>query len=316
MKPQVIYVDQAATATLQDGSTWEQAFTDLQAALAAARVGDQVWVAAGVYTPGPSGNRLATFLLKNGIALYGGFAGMESSLEDRNWEVNSTILSGDIDGNDVTLGGIVSDPDNIVGENAYRVVSAVNINETAALDGLIITGGDNEQAADPAQWGGGFYGENSALAIRNLRFQGNSAAAGGGMFLNGGVPIVLDGVEFINNTATINGGGLHTLNGSSPSLSNVTFSGNSADNGNGGGMVNWNASSPSLSNVTFSGNSACNGGGMYNNDSANPSLTNVTFSGNSAYWGGGMSNDSSSPTLTNVTFSCNIATVWRRDVQL
>ena len=97
-----------------------------------------------------------------------------------------TILSGDIDGNDVTQGGVVSDPDNIVGANAYRVVSAVGISETATLDGLIITGANNDQAADPEQWGGGLYSENSNLAIYHVRFEGNSAVAGGGMFSNGG----------------------------------------------------------------------------------------------------------------------------------
>ena len=99
----VIYVDQAAPGPLQDGSTWEQAFTDLQVALTAAQTGNQIWVAEGVYTPGPSGNRLSTFLLKNGVAVYGGFAGGESSLEDRDREENPTILSGDIDNNDAAV---------------------------------------------------------------------------------------------------------------------------------------------------------------------------------------------------------------------
>ena len=34
------------------GTTWENAYSDLQDGLAVAKQGDQVWVAAGVYKPG------------------------------------------------------------------------------------------------------------------------------------------------------------------------------------------------------------------------------------------------------------------------
>jgi hypothetical protein len=42
----------------------------------------------GVHYPGAAGNRTATFTLKNGVALYGGFAGTESSRNERNWQTN------------------------------------------------------------------------------------------------------------------------------------------------------------------------------------------------------------------------------------
>ena len=225
----VIYVDQAAPGPVHDGSSWALALTNLQAALAAAHKNDQIWVADGIYTPGWMDNRLATFHLMDDAALFGGFAGTETTLEERNWIDNLTILSGDLDGNDVTMNGVVTDTAKMIGTNTYHVVSAVGITETAILDGLIITGGNNDASTNPAQWGGGLYTQNSNLIIRNVFFEGNLAAAGGGMFSNGGgQPLVLENVFFGNNKATINGGGLHTYNGSNPTLTDVHFSGNNA----------------------------------------------------------------------------------------
>ncbi len=71
------------------GLAWNTAFATLQKALATATTGDQIWVAAGTYYPdeGPSQTNddpTSTFSLKNGVAIYGGFAGGEANLGDRN----------------------------------------------------------------------------------------------------------------------------------------------------------------------------------------------------------------------------------------
>ncbi len=77
----IIYVDHTATGS-NNGSNWENAFTDLQDALSAAVTGDEIWVADGVYKPGSP--RTNSFALKSGVALYGGFAGGETSRSIRN----------------------------------------------------------------------------------------------------------------------------------------------------------------------------------------------------------------------------------------
>ena len=72
----VLYV-KADAAGASDGTSWADAHTSLQDALARAKAGDAIWVAAGQYTPGGPNERNATFQLKTGIELYGGFTGAE-----------------------------------------------------------------------------------------------------------------------------------------------------------------------------------------------------------------------------------------------
>ena len=138
-----IYVDQDATGA-NDGSSWVNAYNYLQDALADAESGDQVWVAKGVYKPDENtanpdgtGDRNATFQFKNGVGLYGGFAGGETSLDQRDNVTNVTILSGDLNGDDV---GDLDDPSR--SENSYHVVTGSGNDETAVLDGFTITAGN------------------------------------------------------------------------------------------------------------------------------------------------------------------------------
>jgi hypothetical protein len=215
--------------------------------------------------------RSTTFQLVDGVALYGGFAGSETSRGQRDWQNNVTVLSGDLDGDDQTdAHGVITHTDYISGTNAYHVVTSHGLTETAVLDGFTLTGG-NANGDYPNDSGGGMFNEDSSPTVRNVTFSGNTADWGGGMRN-----------DFSNN----------------PTLVDVTFCGNTADEG--GGMAN-SGSHPALTNVTFNGNTATwHGGGVWNYDS-NPTLTNVTFSGNTAMLGdgGGMYNELSSPALTN-----------------
>ena len=286
----ILYVKPGASGTCV---SWADA-CELQTALSTACEGDQIWVAAGTYKPTTGTDRTATFQLKSGVAIYGGFAGTETSLAERDWETNLTTLSGDIG----TEG------------NSYHVVTGNGVDGTAVLDGFTIRDGRADFADiwhPNCDRGGGMYNNQGSPSLINVTFSGNFATyGGGGMFNFASARPTLINVTFSGNVATHDGGGMYNYQ-SSPSLNHVTFSENNTKD-IGGGMYNYQ-SSPSLNHVTFSSNSAGSshsiGGGMYNYQSS-PSLTNVTFSGNSANYGGGMYNDSnSSPTLTNVTFSDN-----------
>jgi predicted outer membrane repeat protein len=254
------------------GSTWATA-CDLQYALSVALSGDEIWVKAGTYKPTTNSNRSATFQLKNGVSVYGGFATMTETLRSqRNWTANVAVLSGDI-------GAAGNNSD-----NSYHVVTGSGTNGTAILDGFTVTGGNANGSPEPDDLGGGMYNYYGSPTVQN--------------------------VVFSANTATTFGGGMHNSH-SNPTLTNVTFSGNTVTNGDGGGMVNTDTSAPTLTNVTFSNNSVTdgNGGGMLN-DNCSPTLSNVTFANNSTTGGdgGALYNDLvSTPVLTNVTFYSNTA---------
>ena len=63
-----IFVDAYATGA-GNGNSWQNAFTDLQAALFAAQPGDGVWVALGTYKPTDGYNRQISFKQENGVKL-------------------------------------------------------------------------------------------------------------------------------------------------------------------------------------------------------------------------------------------------------
>ncbi len=317
-----------------DCSNWADACT-LQTALTSAGSGDQIWVQMGVHKPTTTTNRTISFMLKSGVAVYGGFNGSETALDQRNPGMNITVLSGDIDNNDLTdPNGVVTTTNNIIGANGYHVVNSSGVTETAVLDGFTITAGQANGAA-PNNSGGGMLNDSSSPTLSDVTFSGNFALQGGGMHNTVSSPR-LTNITFSGNSANASGGGLLNESNSNPILTNVTFVGNSAGS-SGGGIFNWLSSNPSLTFVTFISNTADTGGGMFNfGSNSNPTLTNVEFTGNTATrWGGGMflnritipvltnvifngnnaqsgggmfSNDRSSPILTNVLFSGNSAT--------
>lgn len=96
-----------------DGSSWASATADLQAAIDAAQAGDEIWVKVGEYKPQTliKSNKPTSkaFILKDGVSLYGGFAGTESSKDQRLMEKkgavevckNQTVLNADDDVADV-----------------------------------------------------------------------------------------------------------------------------------------------------------------------------------------------------------------------
>jgi len=237
--------------------------------------------------------RTATFMLKNGVAIKGGYASIgEPDPNARDIDLYETILCGDI--------GTAGD----ISDNCYHVVTANVVDETAVLDGFIITCGFANVGQDLQGDGGGMLNNQSSPTVTNCTFIGNSAIIGGGMANLSSSP-TLTNCNFINNKAHSMGAGLIN-DKSSPTLTNCTFSGNSVKFG-GGGITNFDQSSPTLIACMFNGNSAAYGGGMYNSDGI-PSMRNCIFSGNSANdYGGGMINSHSNPIVVNCTFAANTA---------
>ncbi|GAB1463331.1 choice-of-anchor Q domain-containing protein [Pedobacter sp.] len=278
----VIYVTTAGAGN-KSGNSWTNASDDLQMAINAANV-KQVWVAGGTYKPkyradnmsaANANDRNNAFVLKNNVQVYGGFAGTETLLGDRNLNntVNATTLSGDFNGDDA---GFTNN-----GENAYHVVVSSGNNNSAMLNGFTLSGANASSSA-------------------NILINGNQVyqCSGGGIYLSASSP-VLQNLIITRNTVSESGGGIFGYE-SSPLLSGITMQGNQAKDG--GGMANQSQSSPVLSNIIITDNGASElGGGLYNVTSSSPVLTNVSIGANTANSGGGIYNAeaSSNPQIRN-----------------
>ena len=306
----ILYVNSVAGGT-NNGSSWTNAFTNLQTALTFARANTcitEIWVAAGTHKPHATDRNISFSMLPN-VKIYGGFPNTGNpTMANRNWRANPTILSGDLNGDDVVTGSGATLSITGNGENSYHVISNSNNGLTptnSLLDGFTIKGGSATGLSFPNNAGGGIFNSSSSPNLSNVIFTGNSAIIGGGIYNNYQSSPVISNVVFSWNNATNDGGGVYNANQSSPLLSNVTFSGNNADSG--GGMWNFTNSAPSLNNVTFLRNYAAIGGGIWNYDNSSPSLSNVTFWGNAATSnGGGIWNQlSSNVSIKNCIFGDN-----------
>lgn len=283
------YVKQGGTGA---GTSWADASGNLQAMIDASEANGQVWVAAGTYIPTLIPDDLfynenethRTFLLKNNVEVYGGFAAAGNPVfTDRDWVANTTILSGE-------LGSIDDDTDNVL---HVVLANGTPENPLAAgtiLDGFSITGGS---ATD-----------NPYILVNNQQIL---ASSGAGIYLNN-ANVTLSNLVIGNNYALQSGGGIYSA-ASSPVFSDSFVSGNTAALG--AGMYN-EASSPQITGVSFTQNTTFTmysygtAGGMANNNS-NVTLTNVDISENiTGGMGGGMYNIGSTITMTNVTVNNNI----------
>ncbi len=257
--PKVFFVDQHASGSIHDGANWCSAFTTLDEALEEAVAGDTILVAGGTYTPDATGladPREATFQLKSGVTIEGGYGGCSADDPDgRDIDRHTTVLSGDLEGNDV---GGIHDPSR--GENAYHVVTARGTDRAAVVDGFDITAGNAD--GPPTSFrnmGGGIFCDNGSPTIRSCTLVSNTAALMGGALYQSGPGAAISRCRFTGNLARW-GGALAVFQGSATTLSNCLFSGNRADWG--GGVLIYESASVGLWNCGIVLNSGDVGGGM------------------------------------------------------
>lgn len=251
-----VYVDIDATAGANNGSSWGDAFTDLQDGIDYAMSGVEVWVAEGTYVPGA--NRSDSFIPKSGVQVFGGFTAVETLKQERDWNAHPTILSGEIGGAGAT-------------DNCYHVVNAGGANPSAVLDGFTITSGNADGGGDH-QSGGGVTAFNGGVTVANSIIVGNSAGLyGGGIAVNSTGEIYVANSSLIDNLSAWHGGGVHiAANAAAPStVVNCVFTGNSAYRGGGiavEGQVFAPGLEPTLVNLSLKNNSAGGeGGGIHTN---------------------------------------------------
>lgn len=272
--PTTYYVNANAPSN-GNGSSWKNAFNNLQSALAAVNpsVQNQIWVAQGTYKPsvipsvsylgGYTGNdpNLVTFALPSNVSIYGGFYGNETSLGQRNPTLHHTILSGDIRGDDNDSLGFINKSD-----NAWHVLSAVNA-QNVLLDGLIVRDG----YAGGTDLGVVFNDPNTGTSIVtsvNYAFD-----FGAGLFARSGSTITLNNVDFLYNGADAThatimsgfpshpliagGGAIGAIDaGTLVTITNCVFQNNAALNegANGGAVAATANAGLVISNTSFSNN--------------------------------------------------------------
>jgi hypothetical protein len=222
----------------------------LQSALDVAVSGDQIWLANGTYYPSSAydltnTSRYYHFELIEGVAIYGGFSGTESTIDERidfvYGETNETILSGDIG----TAGTTSDNCCHVI----YNLASLAPTN-AAVIDGFIITGG-YAHTSSSSIYGGGMYNCSSSPMLVNITFISNSATYGGAIYNLSSSPTLIH-VAVISNNAGY-GGGIYN-DSSSPTLINATIAANTVT-GYGGGIYN-KSSSPTFNNSILWGNMA------------------------------------------------------------
>jgi hypothetical protein len=177
----VIYVKEGGTG---GGTSWADAYGDLQDGLDDTDPCDVIWVAEGTYYPTSDyglgiGDRGKHFRMKNGVGIYGGFPDIGNpNMADRDPNMYETILSGDLLGNDnpdTPVEDLYDDPCRL--DNCYNIFYHIgtNLNKTAILNGFTITGG-NANVGYPHFFGAGMlnYDYNNPTLI-NCKFYRNSA---------------------------------------------------------------------------------------------------------------------------------------------
>ncbi len=182
--PSDIYVDMAANGA-NNGNSWNDAFTDLQDALAIG-AGKTIHIAEGTYYPTSSTSRGATFDIPSDVSIIGGY---ESGGGTNDPELYETILSGDID-NDGTLSG-----------NSFHVVRIKDATDVS-ISGLSVKDGNADNANSFGRSrGGGLYVVNSTATLMNLRIEENNAIYGGGLFATTSPVLNINFCDVNNNVA-------------------------------------------------------------------------------------------------------------------
>lgn len=320
-----------------DGSSWQHAYTSLSAALADSEA-EEIWVAAGTYTADSATDADYAFFIQRSVALYGGFAGTESTLGERNLQANVTILSADVNADDVA-GNFETNR----GDNLWHVVYIDSlIAGGVTLDGFTIAGGhttDNGNLPLFNRTGGGIF-SYSTIFVNNCTFLHNFARAGASIYLDGlSAPgSTIRNSTFTENRASSQSAGIYMFDVQGCTISNCDFIKNTTDRGViypnlcraitidscyfrenvnaagfGAALFNWNSRNLVVKNSTFTKNNAASGGVIYNDGREHDDLTltidNCLFEENAATgWGGGaIYNWEARYVLKNSTLKANTA---------
>lgn len=301
-----IYVDSGATSGGNTGVDWANAYQNLYNALSAAKSGDEIWVKSGVYKPTTGTDRSISFMMKDNVNLFGGFAGTESTRSARNLTINHTTLSGDI--------GTASD----ISDNSYHVVQAAD----SLLDGFYISFGNTASVSSGlgnTGDGGGVFAQNTSPTFLNCSFTNNTAFDdGGALYIEGGTAWIENCVFRSNTSRTTTsastGGAIFAYTSAVVKVRTSLFQSNSSYYG-GAAYSNVSGSSLEFDRCAFYMNSATGRGGALYKGNASFSVTNSLFVNNSSSGqGGSVYAASGSASFVNNTFFGGTATTAGQEI--
>ena len=206
-----------------DGQSWETAFHTIQEGidLAESAGGGEVWVADGLYNEYRN-NSYGALELREVVHIYGGFSGVETSRNQRDYEANTTIIDGAIARSTAP---------------AYHVIRGC---DSSVVDGFTIKGGRaNGTITSEQRQGGALYCAQVTMTVRNCIFEDNTSTADGGAIYSTYSNLFVGNCTFsgnyVSNNASANhksqarGGAINNTNGSILTLQGCSFESNVAD---------------------------------------------------------------------------------------
>ncbi|MGB5981186.1 MAG: choice-of-anchor Q domain-containing protein [Nonlabens sp.] len=298
-----IYVDQNAAGN-NNGTSWTDAFNDLQDALTAAAIlsNKNIFIATGNYKPTSGTDRLISFRIPSNVSIYGGFSLGNGAIDlaTRDFRQYETILNGNI-----------NDPDTD-DDNTRRVVIISDMTNIL-IDGVTVSGGASSNGESGE--GGGIFVNNSTYILNNLIVQNNRSRNGAGLMNSAGSSGVVKNSIFKNNYSWSNGGAVYFRSGSmnitnclmenneanlgagvyvglAISISNTTITNNRARNPNGGGglFIEGSRSNVLRNSIVYNNLSAGNSDlpessiGFFRNSLISMSNSLIANSGGSGLW--------------------------------
>lgn len=321
-----VYVKANATGS-NNGSSWANAYTNLQTALDNASTGSQIWVAAGTYSPGANTTDFFNVAIP-GQEIYGGFTGTETMLSQRDYVANKTILTGDVSGNDIMDDFTTNRADN----NLHVMYISDTIRNSTIIDGFSIEhgqtagssgSGDNRRAGGILSYGGpiirncnftqnyGYYASSlyprgsgaDSILVENCTFYKNNAQFGGGVYLIAAG--TFNNCDFDNNFAASGGGAYSGGAGSTTTFNHCSFKNSGGSDTRGAGI--YGSTGIIVNNCLFEDNIGIWGTSIYATDVT--TIDSCQFKNNSASSNGGglLIAFESVTTITNSYFEGNAA---------
>lgn len=246
----ILRVDAGSKTASPDGKTWNTAYKNVQEAIDKLAESDQpgeVWVKAGTYEPTElmeaGKDYTAAFIMKDGISVYGGFAGTEESRDarekdenvDMSWAYkNKTVFVGSayaVDGK--CTWNETDEKWHVTGVSSHVVWLAPTdgspaFGHTTVLEGVTIKGG-HALTANAGTFNGdkgaGVYMVRNAELVNCVITENQADGEGGAVYVNGGR---ITGSLIYNNEAS-KGGGVYMQN--SGLVLRSVLSNNSAQDG-------------------------------------------------------------------------------------